>query len=74
MKHLKCVTFFGLFFFSLHKKTEKENSAEETPLSSTRSCETALVFRRLWKAQAGRVVVNSSILKTVPACDLEEIL
>lgn len=65
---------FLVFFFSLHKKAEKENSAEETPLSSTQPCETGLVFRRLWKAQTGRVVVNRSILKTVPACDLEEIL
>lgn len=71
---LEVCYFFWSFFFLCTKKTEKENSAEETPLSSTRSCETGLVFRRLWKAQTGRVVVNSSILKTVPACDLEEIL
>lgn len=67
---------FLVFFFSLHTKKKKkpENSAEETPLSSARPCEAGLVFRRLWKAQTGRVVVNRSILKTVPACDLEEIL
>lgn len=73
MKHLKCVTFFVLFFF-LYTKKQKENSAEETPLSSARPCQAGLVFRQLWKAQTGRVVVNRSILKTVSACDLEEIL
>lgn len=51
-----------LFFF-WHKKPRKK-SAEETPLQT----HTALVrCSWLWKEQTGKVMVNRSLLKAVPA-------